>query len=105
MTTKHSEQLKAAAIRAGMIDPGDALALVDVAADKSATELVAELKLAKPFLFRRRASEMTPQEAAAALAELKRGPKPEPMPIDKTAKQMSARERETFLKEHMRRFG
>jgi ribosomal protein L29 len=52
----------------------------------------------------------TPEEAAANLAELKRGstPPPEPMPITdqpKMARDMSQQEREAFLREHKRRFG
>jgi hypothetical protein len=72
---------------------------------KGAIEVVAEIKEGKPFLFGRHVRDMTPQEAAAALAELKRGPKPEPMPIDRTAREMSAQQRDAWLKEHARRFG
>jgi hypothetical protein len=56
----------------------------------------------------KRASEMTEAERAEALAELKRGPKPEPMPITdqpKMAKDMSQQERQAWLAEHKRRFG
>jgi ribosomal protein L29 len=49
------------------------------------------------------ARDMSTEEAAAALAELKR-PKPEPMPIDKTAKEMNEAERAEWLREHRRRF-
>ena len=48
--------------------------------------------------------EMSPEEAAATLKELRRGPKPEPMPTDKMAKDMNARERAEWLAEHQRRF-
>jgi ribosomal protein L29 len=52
------------------------------------------------------ARDMTPQERAEKLAELKRGPKPEWEPLpDKTAKEMSPREREAWLREHKRRVG
>jgi hypothetical protein len=47
---------------------------------------------------------MTPEERAAALAELKRGPKPEP-DISKTAKDMTKVERREWLAEHKRRVG
>jgi hypothetical protein len=49
------------------------------------------------------ASEMTETEWAAALAEIKRGPKPEPMPIDRTAAEMTEAERREWLREHKRR--
>jgi hypothetical protein len=104
--------LKTAALRAGLVDM-DWLKLVDTSKVtlgaygevKGADELVAGLKAAKPFLFGKRASEMTPQEAAAKLAELKRGPKPEPLPIDRTAKEMTEAQRRKWLAEHNRRFG
>ncbi len=48
--------------------------------------------------------EMTEAEKAEALAELRRGPKPEPMPIDKTAKEMTPAQRAAWLREHARRF-
>jgi hypothetical protein len=48
--------------------------------------------------------EMTEAEKAEALAALKR-PKAEPMPIDKTAKEMTPAEREAWLREHARRWG
>jgi ribosomal protein L29 len=51
----------------------------------------------------KRISEMTDAEAAATLAALKR-PKPEPMPVDKTAKEMTPEQRDAWLKEHKRRF-
>jgi hypothetical protein len=104
---KHDmEALKTAAQKAGMIDPGDALLLVDASSDKNATELVAELQRQKPFLFQpKMAKDMTEAERAAALAELRKGPKPEPMSVDRMASQMSVGERETWLREHSRRFG
>ncbi len=46
--------------------------------------------------------DMTPEQQAAALAELKR-PKPEPMPTDKTAKEMTEAERSEWIKEHVKR--
>jgi hypothetical protein len=74
MTTKQ-EQLKAAALRAGLIDL-DALALMSKDdGTKSADELVAA-KAAKPHLFQ-----------------------------PKKAKDMSETERQEWLREHKRRFG
>jgi hypothetical protein len=49
--------------------------------------------------------EMSPDEKAAALAELRKGPAPEPLDMSKTAREMSAGEREAFLKECARRAG
>jgi ribosomal protein L29 len=49
--------------------------------------------------------EMSPEEAAATLKELRRGPKPEPMPVDRKAKDMSPAERAEFLREVNRRWG
>jgi hypothetical protein len=49
------------------------------------------------------ARDMDEAERQAALTELKR-PKPEPMPIDKTAKEMTEAERDEWLREHIRRF-
>ncbi len=106
-------ELKVAAQRAGMVDL-DGLKLADLTkvtleADgsvKGADGLMIALKERWPGLFRlKRAKDMTPQEAATKLAELRKGPPPEPMPIDKTAKEMSPREREAWLREHARRFG
>lgn len=51
------------------------------------------------------AKDMTPAERAAALEEIKRGPDPEPMPVDKKAAEMSEAERREWLAEHKRRFG
>jgi ribosomal protein L29 len=48
------------------------------------------------------ARDMSTEEAAAALAELKR-PKPDPMPIDKTAREMSEAERKEWLRAHKQR--
>jgi ribosomal protein L29 len=48
-------------------------------------------------------TEMTPEEAAAALAELRRGPKPEPMRTDRRARDMSAEERIEWLREYKRK--
>jgi hypothetical protein len=52
-------------------------------------------------------SEMTEAEAAARLAEIKRGPKPEPvpLPLGKHAKELSEAERDEWLREHRKRFG
>ena len=108
-----AQRMKAAALKAGMHDL-DGLKLADMTkvtleADgtvKGADELMAALKEAKPYLFQlKRAKDMTPQEAAVKLAELKRGPPPEPMPIDKTAKEMTPAERAEFIREVNRRFG
>jgi hypothetical protein len=51
------------------------------------------------------AKNMTPQERASALAILKRGPAPEPMPTDRKAQDMTEQERAEWLREHKRRFG
>jgi hypothetical protein len=75
---------------------------------KGADELMSQLKEVKPYLFSKSASEMTPEEAAAALAELRRGPKPEPpapIPVDRHARDMSPEERAEWLRGHARRFG
>jgi hypothetical protein len=76
--TTYSEQLKAAALRAGIVDL-DALVLADLSRDdgtaKAADELVAEFKQSKPHMFK-----------------------------PKMARDMSLAERETFLREHKRKF-
>jgi hypothetical protein len=108
MTAKHSEQLQAAAMRAGIVDV-EALALADLTRDDGSLEgaaaVVAELRKTKPFLFRKHAREMTESEKTATLAGLRKSPKPEPMPIDKTAREMTASERQAFIRECSRRFG
>ena len=53
----------------------------------------------------KRASEMTEAEKAAKLAELRKRPEPEKMSIDKTAAEMTPRQREAWLREHIQRFG
>jgi hypothetical protein len=52
------------------------------------------------------ARDMSESERQAALAELKRGPKPAPVEIEtpKTAKEMRESERQEWLREHIRRF-
>jgi hypothetical protein len=60
---------------------------------------------APPADQQKKAKDLTPQERAAALAMLKRGPKPEPMPVDRKAKDMSPAERAEFLREVNRRWG
>jgi hypothetical protein len=50
------------------------------------------------------ARDMTEAERAAAIAELRRGPTPEPMPTDRKATEMTAAERSEWLREHRRRF-
>jgi hypothetical protein len=104
-----SEALKVAAQKAGIVDV-DALALADLSRDdgtaEGAAELVASLKLAKPFLFSPKAKDMNKTERAEALAAIiKSGPKPEPMPTDKMARDMSPFERGEFIRECSRRFG
>lgn len=107
-------KLKTVAQRAGMIDVADLaiadLSTVRIAADgvtvQGADEALAALKAAKPFLFRKHVRDMSPQEAAAQLAELKRGPKPEPVETTKQhVREMSEVERQQYLAEHRRRFG
>jgi len=51
------------------------------------------------------ARDMDEAERAATLAAIKLGPKPEPMPIDKMAKEMTAAEQASFIKELKKRFG
>jgi hypothetical protein len=53
----------------------------------------------------KKARDMDEAERAATLAALKRGPKPDPMPIDKTAKEMTPAEQAAFIKETKKRFG
>jgi hypothetical protein len=52
----------------------------------------------------KKAKDLTPQERAAALAILQRGPAPEPMP-DTKASDLTPAQRDAWLKEHARRFG
>jgi hypothetical protein len=109
--TDIGEALKVAAQKARLIDL-DWLKLVDVStvtlgADgtvKGADELMVKLKEDKPYLFGKHVRDMSEAERAAALAELRKGPAPEPMPIDKTAREMTSRQRGEWLKEHARRF-
>ena len=49
------------------------------------------------------ARDMTPAEAAATLAAIKRGPKPKPMPVDRKASDMNDAERREWLAEYARR--
>jgi hypothetical protein len=49
--------------------------------------------------------DMSPEEAAAALAEIKRGPPPVPVETTKRASEMTEVERQQYLAEHRRRFG
>jgi ribosomal protein L29 len=105
-------ELKVAAQKARLIDL-DWLKLVDMSkvtleddgTVKGADELMAALKEAKPYLFGKHARDMTPQEAAAKLAELRKGPAPEPLDMSKTAREMTPAERAEWLCEHKRRFG
>jgi hypothetical protein len=109
-----SEVLKAAALKAGLVDL-DALALADTSKDdgtaRGAAELVAALKEAKPYLFQqKKMKDMTQAEQDAWWKDHARrfpggAPPPEPMDMSKTAKEMSPAEREAFLKECARRFG
>ena len=46
---------------------------------------------------------MSPFERAQALAAIKRGTPPEPLPMDKTVWEMSPAERRRWLAEHVRR--
>jgi hypothetical protein len=50
-------------------------------------------------------SEMSEAEKAAAFAELLKQPKPEPMPTDKMARDMTPAEQDAWLRELNRRFG
>jgi hypothetical protein len=51
------------------------------------------------------ARDMSPEEAAATLKELRRGPKPVPVETTKTALEMTEVERQEYLREHRKRFG
>jgi hypothetical protein len=51
----------------------------------------------------KRATEMTEAERAEALAAIKRGPPPKPMPVDRKAKDLTADERREWLAEYVRR--
>jgi hypothetical protein len=111
--------VKVAALKAGIIDPLDAPALVDTSkvslqetpygvVVKGADEVVASLKETQPHLFLfggRRAKDMAPQEAAEALASILRRPKPVPVETTKRASEMTEFERRQYLAEHQRRFG
>src|SRR5258706_9542058 len=108
-----AQRLKAAALKAGIVDL-DALKLADLTkvtleADgvtvKGADELMSALKEAKPYLFAKHVRDMSPEEAAAKLAELKREPRPVPVETTKKrASEMSEVERQQYLAEHRRRF-
>jgi ribosomal protein L29 len=52
-----------------------------------------------------KARDMTEQERQAALAELRKGPKLEPLDMSKTARDMTESERRAFLDECKRRAG
>ncbi|WMT77457.1 hypothetical protein [Bradyrhizobium sp. Ash2021] len=105
--------MKAAALKAGMIDL-DGLKLADMSKVTlepngevtGADQLMVGLKERWPDLFAKHARNMTPEEAAARLAELKReSEKFKPLDLSKTAKEMSSVERKKFLDECKRRFG
>jgi hypothetical protein len=51
----------------------------------------------------KRASDMTAAERTFALAELRKGAKPEPMPVDVKAADMTEAARKRWLAEHIRR--
>ena|ERR1700716_4368801 len=105
-------KLKVAAQRAGMIDLDGGLKLADMSkvtleddgTVRGADELMTAMKKAKPYLFAKLAKDMSPQEAAAALAKIKRGPPPEPVETTKRASEMTEAERQAYLREHKRRF-
>jgi hypothetical protein len=109
MTTRQ-EQLRAAAVKANVIDPDDALALLEDDGTTGADQLMTRFKAAKPFLFQKHMRDMTPAEQNEWWREhAKRfpggAPRPGPMPLDKRASEMTPRERDAFLKECARRFG
>jgi hypothetical protein len=100
-----SEILEVAARKAGLIDL-DWLKLVDGKDDgtKGADEVIAALREAKPYLFQPKARDMTPEQRATKLAEIKRGQPPaEPMPVDVRASDMTATQRSQWISEHARR--
>lgn len=53
----------------------------------------------------KKAKDMNPDERAAALKAIKRGPPPTPVETEKRASQMSQLERLEYLAEHKKRFG
>jgi len=53
----------------------------------------------------KKAKDMNPDERAAALKSIKRGPPPTPIETEKRASQMSELERQEYLREHRKRFG
>jgi hypothetical protein len=67
-----SDEITAAAANAGAIDAAEISALIPPGGAGSATDQVAALKAAKPYLFRPDAAAMTPAEYAAAKAEIVR---------------------------------
>ena len=53
----------------------------------------------------KKAKDMTPDERAAALKSIKRGPAPTPIETEKRAINMSELERREYLAEHKKRYG
>jgi len=53
----------------------------------------------------KKARDMTTEEYKAKLAELRRGPPPQPVPLpEKHARELTESERSEWLREHKRRF-
>ena len=53
----------------------------------------------------KKAKDMNPDERAAALQSIKRGPPPVPVETTKRATEMTELERQEYLQEHRKRFG
>ena len=53
----------------------------------------------------KKAKDMNPDERAAALKSIKRGPPPTPIETEKRASQMNELERREYLAEHKKRYG
>jgi hypothetical protein len=108
-----AQRMKTAALKAGLVDL-DVLKLVDLTSVKlteageveGADALLAKLQKDKPHFFVvRKAKDMSEQERAAKLAELRKGPAPEPMDLSKTAAEMTLAARAAWIREHSRRTG
>jgi hypothetical protein len=110
-----SAALKAAALKAGMIDL-DGLKLADVSkvtleddgTVKGAAELVVALKERWPYLFGKHARDMTPEEQVTWWKDHKKkfrdgSPPPKPLDMSKKATDMTRAEQDAFLKDCARR--
>ncbi|SIO50114.1 hypothetical protein SAMN05443247_06636 [Bradyrhizobium erythrophlei] len=117
---KLADGLKVAAQRARLVDL-DWLKLIDTSkvtleegpygvTVKGADEVMASLKMEKPFLFGKHARDMSEAEMAAWWKDHARkfpdgGPPRAPMPTDRHMRDMSENERQEWLREYSRRIG